>query len=86
MNNNIYNLEGIYLGRKGSWYVFADEIGDRFEFDDVKPNLIEKFKLKDGSSIGRKFEIMYSNDIDDEFGYEELLIIGLRELTLNESA
>lgn len=76
----INELEAIFLGSKDGWYVFEDDGGHLFEFDDVKMDLLRKFNLNDESESGHLFDILYSINTDDEIGYEELVIVGLKRL------
>ncbi len=71
-------MDGNYVGCKDGWYTFEDEFGHRFEFDDVKVNILSKYKLHDQSEEGKPFSIMYSINTDDEDGVEELIIVGLK--------
>lgn len=81
-----FTLKGFYAGFDQT-FVFEDQDGDYFEFHDIDKKILEKFKLKDESLIGKAFLITYqtSEQKDDEgYEYEFNKIIALKSIQLEK--
>ncbi len=74
-------VTGVYAGYKNGYYTFVLEDNDIIDFDEINKMILVKFDLKSDKFKGRKFEIIYTEIIDD-LDDEDFVVLKLEDLKL----
>ncbi|WP_299836059.1 hypothetical protein [uncultured Tenacibaculum sp.] len=74
-------VTGVYAGYKNGDYTFVLEDNDIIDFDEINKMILVEFDLKSDKCKGRKFEIIYTEIIDD-LDDEDFVVLKLEDLKL----
>ncbi len=83
IQDELQAVEATYDGQAGGVYYFVDTEGSSHVFDEIEPQLMEKYDLTDGSYEGSTFMIIYqivypvAEDKEEEDDYGECIIVDL---------
>ena len=87
MKMSYYNAEqsvttnGVFVGYINGYATFHLDNDDVIDFEQIDKKVLEKYNLKDGSFKDQKFEITYSEIIDD-LDDEDFVVFKLNNLNL----